>query len=86
MGDFSWADMPEELAGMLYEATTSGQVDHQRKVFNEVVEWLENEMTTCAADRDTWTSLPEASCGELPVPGSEFCPLHMPAGELGEDG
>jgi hypothetical protein len=85
MGDFSWADMPEELAGFLYEAATSDQPEHIARVTAEMLEWVGNEMVTCAATWDMWTSLPEARCGDLPVPGSEFCPVHMPPGELGED-
>lgn len=89
MGDFTWGDMPEELAGLLYEIkdigpTTRMEVVHAK--VNPLLEWVNNEMVTCAATSEQWLRIPTGRCRDLPVPGSEFCPLHMPAEETGDNG
>lgn len=81
MADFTWDDMPEEMAGLLYEACVGTPLVVEERL-GQLVDWVCNNVETCAARQEKWTSLPEARCSELPVPGSEFCPLHMPPGDL----
>lgn len=86
MGDFSWSDIPEELANALYVAATADEPGLVERALGEANDWVCNNIESCGAKRDRWTSLLEARCAELPVPGSEFCPLHIPSEELGDNG
>lgn len=85
MADFTWDDMPEDLAGLLYEATNINLKSVAMEKMETVLEWVESNIKTCTATSDQWVRIPHG-CKELPVPGSEFCPLHMPAEEMGDDG
>jgi len=72
-GDYSWADMPQDLA-LLLKAYVDDPSD---KNAGELGDWLANEMKHCAATKEQWPRL-VSYCPDLPEVGSEFCKAHMP--------
>lgn len=73
-GDYTWDQMPEELAHQLYSFSQATNLKFEAAEFQE---WLLNEMQHCAATKESWPRL-HSVCPDLPVPGSEFCHRHMP--------
>lgn len=80
-GDYTWDQMPEELAHRLYSLSTRLTPASLEKDANDLQEWLLNEMQHCAASREQWPRL-ISFCPNLPVPGSEFCAEHLPKGDI----
>jgi hypothetical protein len=76
-GDYTWDQMPEELALRLYSLANRLTPASIEEAANDLQEWLLNEMQHCAATREQWPRM-ISTCTDLPVPGSEFCEKHMP--------
>lgn len=80
-GDYTWDQMPEELAHRLYTLSTRLVPESLQKDAEDLQEWLQNEMKVCAATRELWPRMIH-TCTDLPVPGSEFCFVHVPKEDI----
>jgi hypothetical protein len=87
MADYSWEDMPEGLAELLYELNQgSHRLTRLVELLPRFNDWVVENVAKCNAEAFHAHDVPAGKCGELPVVGSEFCPLHIPREELGDNG
>ena len=80
-GDYTWSDMPEELACRLSALSTRLTPESLQKDAEDLQEWLLNEMKPCAASKELWPRMIN-KCTDLPEVGSEFCMVHMPKEDI----
>lgn len=83
-GDYTWDQMPEELAERLYSLAnrlTPASIEEEAYGLQE---WLLNEMKHCAATKEQWPRM-VSFCSDLPMPGSEFCEKHIPKEDIDGD-
>jgi len=87
MADFGWEDMPDSLAELLYEFHEGSHALTRLVAYlPKFNDWVEENVAKCNSEAFYAHDASAGKCGELPVPGSEFCPVHMPAEELGDNG